>query len=192
MRLRRFINPALALLFAAGLSTVQAADTCQGGPSTGFLLTGEVETSKRFTPETLAEYQASRLTVSYYSGSSGLVTQTYLGVPLLDLINEAVVITNPDQKNDRLRKYLLAHATDCYQAVVALAEILPTFGGQPVMVAYATVDDAGIVTPLDEDEGAVRLIVPGDKAGGRFVSNLMSIGVFSPSNVQNIRVRLPR
>jgi hypothetical protein len=60
------------------------------------------------------------------------------------------------------------------------------------MVAYATVDDAGIVTPLDEDEGAVRLIVPGDKAGGRFVSNLMSIGVFSPSNVQNIKVRLPK
>jgi len=42
-----------------------------------------------------------------------------------------------------------------------------------VLVAFETGDGQ----PLDATEGMARLIVPGDKAGGRFVSNVTTITV---------------
>jgi hypothetical protein len=84
------------------------------------------------------------------------------------------VILDPSHKNDSLRKYLEITATDCYQVIVALAEILPNFGAQQVFIAYADGDG----NPLT-DEGMARLVVPGDKTGGRFVSNIVSIIVRS-------------
>jgi len=78
-----------------------------------------------------------------------------------------------------LRKYLVINATDCYQVIVAVAEILPSFGGQQAMVAFGAVDETGAILPLDDTEGAVRLVIPGDKAGGRYVSNVSNIVVRS-------------
>lgn len=168
-----------ALLLGLSLVNASANAACSGGASTTFRIGGAVENPKIFDATTLASYQSSKETISYYSGSSGLVTQTYIGVPLYDLLNEAVVKTDPTRKNDILRKYLVVNATDCYQVVVAAAEIQPANGHQLMMVAYATVDATGAVQPLSESEGAFRLIVPGDKAGARFVSNLNRITVRS-------------
>jgi len=167
----------LFLMVHASLS--QAAPSCLGGASSGVRLAGAVNTPKTFTPETLSGYPTSKMTVSYFSGASGLVTKTFIGVPLYDLITEAGVITDSARKNDMLRKYLQISATDCYETLVAVAEILPSFGGQQAMVAFATVDAAGAVTPLDETEGAVKLVMPGDKAGGRNVFHLNKITVRS-------------
>lgn len=169
----------IALALILPLVHASASAACSGGPSTTFSIRGAVENPKVFDVATLATYQSSKETVSYYSGSSGLVTQTYIGVPLYDLLNDAVVKTDPTRKNDILRNYLVVNATDCYQAVVAVAEIQPANGHQLMMVAYATVDAAGAVQPLSGSEGAFRLIVPGDKAGARLVSNLNRITVRS-------------
>jgi len=53
-------------------------------------------------------------------------------------------------------------------------EIAPSFGNQPVLVAYA--DTAGQLGPSGAD-GFARMVVPGDQAGGRYVSNLVSLQV---------------
>jgi hypothetical protein len=167
----------LSLLIYAPLS--QAASSCLGGASTSFRLGGAVTYPKTFTLASLEKYQTSKMTVSFFSGASGLVTTTYIGVPLYDLITEASVITDSTHKNDLLRKYLVMNATDCYQVLVSLAEILPATGGQQAMVAFATVDATGAVIPLDATEGAMKLIMPGDKAGGRDMYHLSSIIVHS-------------
>lgn len=167
---------ALALALTAGASTISyAADSCLGGASTGFKLSGVVNKAKSFTPESLAKYQTSKMTMTYFSGKDGLVTKTFIGVPLLDLLNEAIVKTDSTRKNDILRKYLAVTATDCYQVVVALAELLPNFGGEQAMVAFQTVDETGEIAPLED----IRLIIPSDKAGGRNVSNMNNIVVRS-------------
>ena len=54
-------------------------------------------------------------------------------------------------------------------------EFDPFFGGGQVMVAYATGGQS-----LGSD-GFARIVVPGDKAGGRFVSNIVSIEVRDPT-----------
>jgi DMSO/TMAO reductase YedYZ molybdopterin-dependent catalytic subunit len=170
----------LILTFIIGYaSSGYAADSCLGGASTGFKLGGAVTNPKSFTPESLSKYPTSKMTVSYFSGSSGLVTKTFIGVPLYDLLTEAAIITESTRKNDMLRKYLVANATDCYQVLVAVAEIMPNFGGEQAMVAFASVDSTGTVLPLDDTEGAVKLVMPGDKAGGRQVFHLNRITVRS-------------
>lgn len=177
----RFLYPiSLFFILVFSYSTLSLAEpNCSGGPSTGFKLKGAVVNPKSFTPASLGQYQASKMTVSYFSGSAGLVTKTYVGVPLYDLIKEAIVITDSIRKNDILRKYLVINATDCYQVIVAIAEILPNFGGEQAMVAFATVDSNGDIVPLDSTEGAIRIVIPGDKSGGRYVSNVNSIFVRS-------------
>jgi DMSO/TMAO reductase YedYZ molybdopterin-dependent catalytic subunit len=56
-----------------------------------------------------------------------------------------------------------------------MAEILPQFGNQKILLAYAKNGKA-----LGPGEGAIRLIVPGDALAGRWVSNVNSIVVGAP------------
>jgi hypothetical protein len=55
-----------------------------------------------------------------------------------------------------------------------LGEIAPQFGNQNDIVAYA--DTASQLGGGGAD-GALRIVVPGDAAGGRYVSNLTSLQV---------------
>jgi hypothetical protein len=64
--------------------------------------------------------------------------------------------------------------------VISLGEIDPVFGNQPDLVAYA--DTAGQLGPGGSD-GALRLVVPGDHAGGRYVSNLVSLQVIDATSM---------
>jgi hypothetical protein len=95
-------------------------------------------------------------------------------VLLWNLLNQPPVngiITDPNIKNDILHKVVIVTGTDCYQSVFGAGEINPLFGGSQIMVAYATGGQ-----PLGS-AGFARIVVPGDKAGGRFVSNIASIEV---------------
>lgn len=151
-------------------------DPCLGGYSDSFRLNGKVENRRTYNLSDLQQHPKScHITVSYYSGSQGLVTKEYIGVPLIDLLNEAVIITDSTHKNDILRKAVLVRATDCYEVVISLGELMSDFGHQQVLVAFATGDGQ----PLDDTEGMARLLVPGDKSGGRNVDNIAMIHVAS-------------
>jgi hypothetical protein len=84
------------------------------------------------------------------------------------------VLTNPAIKNDLLNFIVLATGSDGYTAVFSMGEIDPAFGNQQDIVAYADTD--GQLGPNGSD-GAMRIVVPGDMAGGRYVSNITSIQV---------------
>ena len=80
-------------LLAAGTDAF-AADACPGGYSNQFRLNGQVQNPDRFRLVDLQYRPSSRVTVSYFSGSSGFVTKSYIGVPLIDLLNDAVIVTD--------------------------------------------------------------------------------------------------
>jgi hypothetical protein len=94
------------------------------------------------------------------------------GVNLWTLLNEAGGVTVTAAKNDILSKYVVATGSDGYQAVFSLGEIDPNFGDQPIMDAYA--DIAAQLGPHGRD-GLVRMVVPGDLAGERYVSELVDL-----------------
>lgn len=145
-----------------------------GGVSDQFTVSGQVAEPATFTPITLAALnQPTTETATFLSGA-GQVTDTYTGVSLWTLLQDQGLVTDPTIKNDVLRFGVLATGSDGYRALISLGEIAPAFGNQLDLVAYA--DTNGQLGP-GGSAGAMRLVVPGDHAGGRYVSNLVDLRV---------------
>lgn len=145
-----------------------------GGPSSAFTLSGQVAAPGTYTPVTLqALNQGTTETATYLSGS-GQVTDTYTGVSLWSLLQDAGLLSDPSIKNDLLRDVVVATGSDGYRAIISLGEIDPAFGNQPDFVSYK--DTGGQLGPNGVD-GFARLVLPNDQAGGRYLSNLVSLQV---------------
>jgi hypothetical protein len=121
----------------------------------------------------LEQFSPAQQNVTYFAMGK-VVTAAFTGTLLWDLLNEPPVggiITNPNVKNDILHKVVIVTGTDCYESVFGAGEFDPFFGGSQIIVAYATGGQS-----LGSD-GFARIVVPSDKAGGRFVSNIATIEV---------------
>jgi len=145
-----------------------------GGVSDQLTISGQATEPATFTPITLAALdQATSETATFLSGA-GQVTDTYTGVSLWTLLQDQGLVTDPTIKNDVLRFGVVATGSDGYRALISLGEIDPAFGNQPDLVAY---EDTGGQFGPDGSAGAMRLVVPGDHAGGRYISNLADLRV---------------
>jgi len=161
MTARLGVSVVLALFLAfAGLSA-KAAD------APAFEIAGAVDHPARLTADDLRKLPAVTATVFFHTGRGGNQA-TYTGVSLWSLLKTAGVKMTPGVHNDGLHKYIVAKASDGYYAVIALAELDPEYGGQQAFLAYAQDDK-----PLD----SIRLIMPGDKGGGRNVMKIAKIEV---------------
>ncbi len=167
----RYVSDLVSLQVA---SLPEPGPTGAGGVSSQATLSGAVADTSIVTPETLSALNQSTTETATYLAGSSPVTDTYTGVSLWTLIQDAGLLTDPSIKNDMLRLAVVATGSDGYRAVISLGEIAPQFGDQPDLVAYA--DTAGQLGP-GGSAGALRLVVPGDHAGGRYVSNLVSLQV---------------
>jgi len=164
------------LLISAVTFPLQAA--CPGGVSSSFMVSGEVTKRAVFDLNDLEQFPPAQQNVTYFAAGS-VVTEAFTGVLLWDLLNNPPVngiVTNPTIKNDILHKVVIVTGTDCYQSVFGAGEFDPFFGGSQIMVAYATGGQSL------GSAGFARIVVPGDKAGGRFVSNIDSIEVRDPTD----------
>jgi hypothetical protein len=164
----RLLRPALVLLAVILVTPLAAAPP--GGPSSTFRVTGDVAKRTSFDLEMLEALPVTKENVTYFAAGA-VVTQSFTGTLLWDLLQSVGIVVDPTIKNDILRKVVIVTGSDGYQSVFGGGEISPTFGGAQIMVAYAA--DA---QPLGKD-GFARIIAPGDKAGGRFVSNIVKIEV---------------
>lgn len=164
-------------------SLPEPAPAGAGGVSDSLTLSGKVADPTIVTPETLAALNQSETVKATYTSGAGQVTDTYTGVSLWTLIQDAGLLTDPSVKNDLLRFAVVATGSDGYRAVFSLGEIAPNFGNQPDLVAYA--DTAGQLGS-GGSQGAIRLVVPGDQAGGRYVSNLTSLQVIDVTTGQGV------
>jgi molybdate transport system substrate-binding protein len=117
-------------------------------------------------------YAAKTLDVTYKSGED-TVKAKFTGALLWDILGVGQPNLNVDAKNDKLRLYILATGSDGYQSVISWGEVDPEFGNQPILVAY----EQDGKTLDDKAGGPVRLVVPGDARGGRYVSGLVSLSL---------------
>jgi hypothetical protein len=177
MRHIRFsISFVVTLAFVlSDLGLVVAAPTgnkaCQGGYSSQFTITGEVNNPATYDKVSLGRLPHSIVNVTFLT-KNGSQSSSFRGVLLWNLLKTAGI------KSDRTRRgrfeYVEITATDCYQVVVALAELDPNFGGEQVLVADSQND-----SPLGHDTGFARLIVPNDKFGGRDTFSINKIEILS-------------
>jgi hypothetical protein len=164
-------------------SLPEPGPTGAGGISSHAILSGAVADPTIVTPAKLSALNQSTMETATYLAGSSPVTDTYTGVSLWTLVQDAGLLTNAAIKNDLLGFAVVATGSDGYRAIISLGEIAPMFGNQPDLVAYA--DTAGQLGPGGVD-GALRLVVPGDLAGGRYVSNLVSLQVIDATAAHQI------
>lgn len=115
--------------------------------------------------------------VTYKAGGTS-VTDTFTWTAVWTLLDQAGIKPIPGvKKNGTLLNYVVAVGSDGYQAVFSGGKINPAFGGNsvnPDMVAYS---DTGGQLGASGSDGFARMVVPGDTAGGRYVSNLVNLYV---------------
>ena len=164
---------ALAALTFIGLTGITGAAVA-AGPSSQFDVNGDVGTPSVDTLSSLTALPAITETATYAAGGIP-VTDTYTGPTLWTLLGSAGGIKPvPGVKNSSLLNYVVAVGSDGYEAVFSGGEINPMFGNQPDLVAYS---DTGGQLGQGGADGFARMVVPGDIAGGRYVSNLVDLTV---------------
>ena len=98
--------------------------------------------------------------------------ETYSGVRVADLIGLVGAPLGKEFHGIALAGYLVAHGSDGYEAVLALAEVNPDFHPGDVIVA-----DSMNGQPLDAKSGPFKLVVTQDKRPARWVRNLDTISL---------------
>ena len=157
----RFAWVFLSILLTAAWQSAMAV-----GYSTEFTLSGFINspTPLSFDLTALENYA----TANPSAQRSVIVgTDTWTGLSLNSFLSSYLKTDPGVPKNDVLRDYVVAKATDNYQAAFSLGEINPNFGNQPDYLAYANAPGS----PLGLD-GFARTVVLNDLRGGRYVSNL--------------------
>jgi hypothetical protein len=96
--------------------------------------------------------------------------ETYSGIRLADILERLKAPLGSELRGPALASYVVATGSDGYKAVLALAEVDPSFHPGEVIVADAMDGKA-----LDAHNGPLKLVVTEDKRPARAVRNLVSI-----------------
>lgn len=99
-------------------------------------------------------------------------SETYSGVPLIDLLAPLGVPHGERMMGPKVAKYIVATGSDNYKSVLSLGEADPAFHSGMVLVAD-TLDGK----PLDAKSGPFRLVLSEDKNQTRGVWGLVEIDV---------------
>ena len=167
MKIRAF---SAALLLLAMISVSTLAEAWTTGVPTVFQVSGNVQQPTTFDLKKLQQFPVVNQNVTYFAAGS-VVSQSFTGALLWDLLQSVGIVLDPNIKNDILHQIVIVTGSDGYESVFGAGEIAPNFGGDQIIVAYAVNGQ-----PLG-DTGFARIVAPGDKLGGRFVSNIVKIVV---------------
>ena len=168
MKLRNLFATLLTL--ALVLASVQARAWSGEQWEPVFVITGMVNTPKTVYVRDLLKLPKAQENITYFAAGS-VVSQSFTGVLLWDLLQSVGIVVDSTIKNDILRKTIVVIGSDGYESVFTAGEIDPNFGGNQIMVAYLA--DGQLLGT----QGPTRIVVPNDKQGGRFVSMIVQIDV---------------
>jgi DMSO/TMAO reductase YedYZ molybdopterin-dependent catalytic subunit len=101
-----------------------------------------------------------------------LFKHEYGGVLLRDVLTKAGVQMGEHLRGPAMRRYAVAVGKDGYRVVIALPEVDSGFTDESIIVASSRDGH-----PLIPDHGPLRLIVPGDKRGARWVRQVVRIEI---------------
>jgi hypothetical protein len=169
-----FVALALVLFIPASL-LAQQAPASPSSPATPFTSPSDELRLTAYTKSEslklkLADLKAMpRTTVSVHNEHSK-ADEAYTGVRLADLLAKVGAPLGHDLRGAGLSAYIVATGSDGYVAVIALAEVDPSFHTGEVIVAD-TMNGAA----LDAKSGPFKLVVTEDKRPSRWVRNLVSI-----------------
>lgn len=137
----------------------------------GIVVTDGLGHSSLVTPTALAGLPAVPLTVSFET-EHGPRHGRFAG-PLLWTVMSHCGMTGDGAPRTLVHETLLVTGSDGYTAAIAMGEIAPVFEDKEVILADEM--DGHALAP-----GHFRIIVPGDRYGGRDVRDVVRIRVLTP------------
>ena len=161
---------AAALLGLLLLASVQAAPCYGAEPATqaGITIEGGSAASTVLTADDIAQLSAVQVSVAF--GTEHGPRQATFEGPLLWTVLDHAKAVGVGKAGEQVRQVVLLTGRDGYMAVLGLGEISPDFEGKQVILAER-MDGK----PLAPDH--LRVVVPGDRKGGRSVRDLVRIVV---------------
>jgi DMSO/TMAO reductase YedYZ molybdopterin-dependent catalytic subunit len=97
---------------------------------------------------------------------------SFVGIPVRDLLARAGVEFGEKLRGKGLRQVVIAHCSDHYDIVFALAEFDDEFNTRTILLADRQDGQA-----LTDAVGPLRLVVPGDKRPARWAHRVTSLEV---------------
>lgn len=129
------------------------------------------------SPVTLDEKSLAAMPrVTVQAGSHGDAPSAWEGVALVDVLRAEGAPLGKALRGDALANYVRVTATDGYQVVFGLGELDADMGAARVVLV-----DRHEGKPLDEKDGPLRLVVPGDQRAARWVRSVSTIELISAS-----------
>jgi DMSO/TMAO reductase YedYZ molybdopterin-dependent catalytic subunit len=157
---------------ALAQDSTPAAGTSASASTNAIQLTGIVG-NVTLTVDELKALPNESMDVTFMSGK-GEQQHSFTGTSLYGVLEHVGLHFPEGAKNPMLKTYLIVTANDGYQVVISGGELDPAFGNVPMLLAWEQ-DGAA----LEGTDGPIRLVVPGDTKGGRYVSGVVSIEVVS-------------
>jgi molybdate transport system substrate-binding protein len=140
---------------------------------------GLVGTPRSLSRDDLMQLPPETVNVSFLAGQ-GTTQASFTGTRLLNVLDAAGSAKLPtDGNNAKLRVTVMVTGADGYQVALSWGELDPEFGGAPILLAYSQNGE-----PMGDKQGMARLVVPGDKRGGRYVSTVKSVEIRDPGPAQ--------
>jgi molybdate transport system substrate-binding protein len=155
-----------AVLKAHGFEPVALVEPAP--PSPGLLVQRAGQTSRVIASERIAALTPITQRVGFMTGH-GEQQNEWTGPLLWDVLVASGAI-DAARPAEQVHLAVRVIGADGYAAVIALAEIAPQFAGRPIQVA-----DHMNGAPIPDH--ALRLIVPGDRRGGRSVRDVVRIDI---------------
>ncbi len=168
IRSRTFVAAILLLcaaLFGPGPGLAQTQPQA-AGITFSVQLDGKLKHPQTLSLEALRKLPAEQAQVSY-QGEKGTTTTSFSG-PRLWAVLEAAGGLDDSEKGAELRHVIKVIGRDGYVVVLSTGEIAPEFGAKPALLAYQR---------DGQPDTGLRLVMPGDKRGGRNVRDVVSIRV---------------
>ncbi len=137
-------------------------------PSPGLLVQRAGQASRMISSERIAALPPLTQRVGFMTGH-GEQQNEWTGPLLWDVLVASGAI-DPTKAAEHVHLAVRVTGADGYTAVIALAEIAPQFAGRPIQVADHM---NGALIP----DQALRLVVPGDRRGGRSVRDVVRIDI---------------
>ena len=166
----------LTAVLVGGCFTAMALAQGPAAPASEILITvgGEVERPLKLTRADLDKFPRQTVQAKDHDGKD----YKYEGVALGDILQKAGIKFGDQLRGKALATYVLAEATDGYQAVYALPEFDPPSADRVIILADRRDGNA-----LPAAAAPLQVIVPGDKTHARWVRQIKSLTIVrAPSN----------
>jgi hypothetical protein len=160
----------IAILLSLSTLPLRAADPTRTTPTppATVVFDGNLQHPQTFDLAALRRLPAEHLQVSFLT-EHGTTAAGFTGPRLWAVLAAAGGLADA-KKGAAIRHAIRVTGRDGYWVLLSTGEIAPDFGGKPAIIAYQRDGEAPGASGL-------RLILPGDRHGGRDVRDVVSVRV---------------